>query len=119
MAQKLEEELIQAHNSVRGGYNDSYRGGGGDNWEGRRDTDEYMEWIEKMKIVNQSNRMHGKFHSSETKELQKEKAKGRYSLNWFIYRNGKEDGKRLYEERRVWLKNRNLKKDNLGRFIKN
>ena len=117
-AQKLEEELIKAHDSVRKGYNDTYLGGGGDNWKDRRDTDEYMEWIAKMKIVNQTNRMHGKNHSSQTKELQKEKAKGRYSLEWFIDRNGKEDGEKMYEERRVWLKSRSLAKDSSGRFIK-
>ena len=118
MAQKLEEELILAHNSVTGGYNDSYKGGGGDNWEGRRDTDEYMEWIEKMKKINNSNKMHGKTHSTETKQKQKEKAKGRYSLEWFVDRYGN-DGETKYEERRMWLKNRNLKKDENGRFVKN
>jgi hypothetical protein len=61
--------------------------------------------------------MYGKTHSVEAKLKQKEKAKGRYSLNWFIDRNGKEDGVRLYEERNLWLKNRNLKKDSFGKFI--
>jgi hypothetical protein len=28
------------------------------------------------------------------------------------------EGERLYEERRVWLKSRNLKKDENGRFLK-
>lgn len=114
---KMEEELILAYNSVKGGYNDSYLSGGGDNWKGRRDTNEYMEWLQKMKLINQINRMHGKNHSDETKQKQKEKAKGRFSLDWFIDRNGKEDGIRLYEERRLWLKNRNLKKDSFGKFI--
>ena len=117
-AQKLEEELILAHNSVRKGYNDTYIGSGGDMWKDRRDTNEYMEWIEKMKKVNQSNRMHGKKHSKSAIQKQKEKAKGRFSLEWYIDRNGKEEGTRLYEERRVWLKNRNLPKDENGRFIK-
>ena len=76
---KLEEELILAYNSVKGGYNDSYLGKGGDVWIGRRDTNEYMEWVEKMKSINQINRMHGKHHSEESKQKQKEKAKGRYS----------------------------------------
>lgn len=116
-AQKIEEELILAHNLVRKGYNDTYIGAGGDVWEGRRDTNAYMEWIQKMKKVNQSNRMHGKKHSKETIQKQKEKAKGRFSLPWFIERHGQEEGERLYEERRVWLKNRNLKKDENGKFI--
>jgi group I intron endonuclease len=117
-SQKIEEEFILAYDSVKRGYNDTYSGGGGDLWKGKRDTDEYMKWIDKMKIVNQHNRMHGKFHSDEAKLKQKEKAKGRYSLDWFIDRNGKEEGERLYEERRIWLKSRNLKKDKDGRFIK-
>jgi len=117
-AQKLEEELILAHNSVRKGYNDTYIGAGGDIWKGRRDTNEYMEFLEKMRKVNQSNRMHGKKHSKSAIQKQKEKAKGRFSLEWYIDRNGKEEGTRLYEERRVWLKNRNLPKDENGKFLK-
>jgi group I intron endonuclease len=116
-AQKLEEELILAHNSVRGGYNDTYKGGGGDNWEGKRDTDEYFEWITKMTTINNSNRMHGKSHSIEAKQKQKEKAKGRYSLEWFKDRYS-DEGEAKYEERRMRLKNRNLKKDENGRFVK-
>lgn len=117
-AQKLEEELIVAHNSVRKGYNDTYVGAGGDQWKDRRDTNEYMEFVSKMKKINQSNKMHGKSHSNKTLKKLKEKAKGRFSLQWYIDRNGKEEGTRLYEERREWLKNRNLPKDENGRFIK-
>lgn len=117
-AQKLEEELILAHNSVRKGYNDTYIGAGGDQWKDRRDTEEYMDFIQKMKKVNQSNRMHGKKHSKLAIQKQKEKAKGRFSLDWYIDRNGTEEGTRLYEERRLWLKNRNLPKDENGKFIK-
>jgi group I intron endonuclease len=117
-SQKIEEELIQAHNSVKKGYNDTYIGSGGDQWYGRRDTTEYMEFIQKMKKINQTNRMHGKKHSKEAIQKQKEKAKGRFSLDWYIDRNGLEEGTKLYEERRTWLKNRNLNKDKNGRFIK-
>lgn len=119
-AKKIEEEFIKTYNSVKKGYNDTYLGAGGDIWEGRKDTKEYMLWIEKMKKVNagENNGMFGKNHSNSSKQLQKEKAIGRYSLDWFINRNGKEEGERLYEERRLWLKSRNLKKDSNGRFIK-
>ena len=119
-AQKLEEELILAHNSVRRGYNDTYIGSGGDVWKGRYDSDEYMEFIEKMSELSkgENNGMYGKKHSEESKQKLKEKAKGRFSLDWYIDRNGKEEGTRLYEERRVWLKSRNLKKDENGRFLK-
>jgi group I intron endonuclease len=119
-AQKLEEELIKAHNSVKKGYNDTYVGGGGDIWQGRRDTAEYMEWVEKMRVITSgtNNGMYGKSHKETTTNLMKEKAKGRFTLEWYIERNGDEEGKRLYEERRLWLKSRNLKKDENGRFIK-
>jgi hypothetical protein len=72
-----------------------------------------------MKIINAStnNGMHGKQHSAEAIEKQKQAAKGRYSLEWFIDRYGDQQGPIKYEERRVFLKNRNLKKDEKGRFI--
>lgn len=119
-AQKVEEEFILAYDSVKRGYNDTYNGGGGSRWEGRYDTKEYTEFIEKMKIINKgkNNGMYGKSHKKSTTEIMKEKAKGRYSLEWFKERNGEEEGLRLYEERRMWLKNRNLKKDENGRFVK-
>jgi hypothetical protein len=117
-SQRVEEEFILAYNSVKGGYNDTYIGHGGDIWKDRRDTIEYMEWLQKMKIVNSSNRMHGKSHSEDAKLKQKEKAKGRFSLEWYIDRNGKEEGQRMYEERCYFLKNRNLAKDENGKFLK-
>jgi group I intron endonuclease len=119
-SQKIEEELILLNNTVRKGYNDTYIGAGGDQWKSRRDSDEYMEWIEKMKKVTkgENNGMYGKSHSKETRKKLQQKAKGRFSLEWYIDRNGKEEGNRLYEERRVWLKNRNLPKDENGKFLK-
>jgi hypothetical protein len=65
----------------------------------------------------ENNPMYGKTHSDDTKQKQKEKAKGRYSLEWFKDRYG-DEGETKYEERRMWLKNRNLKKDENGRFLK-
>ena len=117
---KLEEELILAHNSVKVGLNAIYKGEGGDVWKDRRDTEEYMEYIAKMKELTKGdkNGMYGKKHSKSAIQKQKEKAKGRFSLPWYIDRNGKEDGMRLYEERRVWLKNRHLPKDANGKFLK-
>jgi group I intron endonuclease len=119
-AQKIEEELIIAHNSVRKGYNDTFAGGGGSLWEGRRDTDEYMEFTNKMSEMNLGNKnpMYGKTHSKSAIQKQKEKAKGRFSLPWYIDRHGIDDGTRLYEERRQWLKSRNLPTDEKGQFIK-
>lgn len=118
-AKRLEEELILAYNSVKTGYNDTYKGEGGDNWYGRRDTNEYMEFCEKMSKLSfgENNSMYGKKHSDESKQKQKEKAKGRYSLDWFKDKYGLIDGEIKYEERKSWLKSRNLKKDSLGKFI--
>ena len=117
---KLEEELIIAHNSVKGGYNDTYNGAGGDHWKDKRDTDEYMEFITKMKELTKGdkNGMYGKTHSEQAKSKQKEKAKGRFSLEWYIDRNGKEVGTQMYEDRCYFLKNRNLAKDENGKFLK-
>ncbi len=119
-AQSLEEEFILAYDSVKKGYNDTYVGGGGDIWEGRRDTKEYMEWISHMKKIStgKNNGMYGKTHSDESRDKLKERAKGRFTLDWYKERNGDVEGERLYEERRVWLKSRNLKKDENGRFLK-
>jgi group I intron endonuclease len=118
-ARVLEEELIRAYNSVYKGYNDTYEGGGGDIWKDRKDTPEFAEFIDRMKTVTsgKNNPMYGKNHSDEAKAKQKAKAKGRYSLDWFKERNGDTEGERLYEERRKWLKSRNLPKGNGGRFV--
>lgn len=120
IAQKLEEEMIKLNDSVRKGYNDTYNGGGGDYWDGKRDTIEYMEYVEKMRqrSLGTKNGMFGKEHSEEAKQLQKEKAKGRFSLEWFKERNGDDIGTQMYNERCQQLKNRNLNTDSKGRFIK-
>jgi hypothetical protein len=65
-----------------------------------------------------NNGMYGKTHSEESKDKLKAKAKGRFTLDWYKEKNGDVEGERLYEERRVWLKSRNLKKDENGRFLK-
>lgn len=119
MVNELEESLIKLHNATgHKGLNTRLTAEGGDVWVGRYDTEEYMEFVEKMKKSNQSNRMHGKTHKQSTIVEMKKKAKGRFSLEWYIDRNGKEEGTRLYEERRVFLKNRNLPRDKNGNFIK-
>ena len=93
---------------------------GGDVWVGRYDSDEYMDFVQRMSEMSkgEKNGMYGKNHSTESKQKLKEKAKGRFTLEWYIDRNGDEEGNRLYEERRLWLKSRNLKKDENGKFIK-
>lgn len=120
-ANKLEESFIRSYNSAsRNNLNTLLTSEGGDVWQGRYDSNEYMEFVEKMQIITtgDKNGMYGKNHTESAIQKQKEKAKGRYSLEWFIDRNGKEEGERLYEKRRIWLKNRKLPKDESGRFIK-
>jgi group I intron endonuclease len=119
-SKNIEEELIRLNNSVKTGYNDTYLGSGGDIWLDRKDSVEYMEWIEKMKVINkgENNGMYGKVHNTSTTYIMKQKAKGRFTLDWFIQRNGVEEGTRLYEERCIKLKNRNMPKDENGKFIK-
>ena len=80
-------------------------------------TDEQRIQRSKTKLA-EKNGMYGKTHRADTLDKLKAKAKGRFTLDWYKGRYGDSDGERLYEERRVWLKNRNLKKDANGRFVK-
>jgi group I intron endonuclease len=117
-AQKLEEEFILAYDAVKKGYNSTYAGGGGNMF---KDNPELLEKLRKTlseKFTGENNGMYGKTHRADTLDKLKEKAKGRFTLDWYKGRYGDLDGERLYEERRVWLKNRNLKKDENGRFVK-
>ena len=82
-------------------------------------TEEAQLFVQKMRKLNLEgqNPTRGKQHSVEAIEKQKAAAKGRYSLQWFIDRHGLQEGTKKYEERQTFLKNRNLKKDDKGRFI--
>jgi group I intron endonuclease len=126
-----EEELIlrelfyiQKYNSVEEGYNMTYNTEiGGDNWKGRKHTEEYDLWRERIasKLRGSNNIMYGKTHTRESSAKMKQKAKGRYSLPWFIERYGEEQGQIKYDERNYKLKNRDYSKmkDPLtGAFIK-
>jgi group I intron endonuclease len=96
-----ELDYIIKYDSLRNGYNLTYNTQiGGDNWEGRRDTEEYNQFVIKMQLINNSNKMHGKNHSEQTIQLLKEKAKGRYTLQWFQERYGEDEGIRKYSDRR-------------------
>jgi group I intron endonuclease len=117
-----ELEFIKYFDSLINGYNLTLNTEiGGDNWKGRRDTPEYMIFVEKMKEINSTNRMHGKSHSENTKNIQKQKAKGRYTLIWFQNKYGIKEGEQKYKERNLKIKNRNyskLKDPKTGLFIK-
>jgi len=115
---KVEEEFILAYDAVKRGYNNIYGSDGGDVYKDNPERLQRMKKINSEKFSGEKNPMYGKTHSDETLKKLQQKAKGRFSLDWYIDRNGKEEGTRLYEERRVWLKSRNLKKDENGRFLK-
>jgi len=111
-AYKTELFYINLFDTVREGLNVQYNTkDGGDVWINRKDTPEYKEFVDKMRQLNLNgqNPTRGKHHSDSAKAKQKAAAVGRYSLDWFIQK---------YEERRAWLKSRNLKKDANGKFIK-
>jgi group I intron endonuclease len=115
---KLEEEFILAYDSVNGGYNCTYAGHGGNMFKNNPDLLEKLRKTLSEKFTGENNGMYGRTHSDESKRKLKEKAKGRFTLDWFIQRNGVEEGTRLYEERCIKLKNRNMPKDENGKFIK-
>jgi group I intron endonuclease len=68
------------------------------------------EWRKKYSVLHKGkgNPMHGKKHSEEAKEKQKERAVGRYTLEWFVDKYGVESGTIKYKERNEKLANRNI-----------
>jgi len=114
-----EYEYIVKYDSIRNGYNLTLRtDGGGSQWVDRTDTKEFEDFKKKMSGLTsgEKNGMYGKTQKQESRDKMKEKAKGRFSLPWFIERHGEEEGKRKYEERCAFLKSRNLKHSANGRF---
>jgi len=87
------------------GYNIGSVAEGGDNITHNPNRDAF---IEKMKIINrgENNGMYGKTHTNDAIKKQKDKAKGRYTLEWFVDRYGKREGKKKYNSRREDLSNR-------------
>ena len=118
----LFSEYILKYNSLLEGYNCTYKTeDGGDKWDGLRDTEKYDRFVQKMKniMIGENNGMYGKKHDESSKLLQKEKAKGRFSLQWFKDRYGDDEGEMKYKERSEKLRNRkDQSKDSNGRFIK-
>lgn len=107
----LEYDYISKYDSIRNGYNLTNNTNiGGDNWKDRRNSKEFDTFVKKMIKINSKNKIHNKRHSEETKVLLKQKAKGRFSKEWYIERYGEEEGKVKYEERCLSLKNRDYSK---------
>ena len=64
--------------------------------------------IKNMTVANNIGHMHGKKHSDEAKEKQRDRAVGRYTLEWFVAKYGTESGTLKYKERNEKLANRNI-----------
>lgn len=67
-------------------------------------------WSDKYSklYIGEGNPMFGKKHTESSIQSQKQKAIGRYTLDWFIQRYGKRNGKKKFVERNVMLKNRKI-----------
>lgn len=89
------------------GYNICPTAEGGDNITHNPNKEAF---IDKMKIINkgEGNGMFGKTHTESAIKLQKEKSVGRYTLDWFIERNGKRKGKKMFQERNTALRSRDI-----------
>lgn len=89
------------------GYNIVKQAAGGDVFTNNPNKEAIRE---KMKVYygGDKNGMFGKTHSKESIERLKTAAKGRFSLEWFIERNGCDEGTKLYHERRAKLAARKM-----------
>jgi group I intron endonuclease len=87
------------------GYNIAPTASGGDNFTYNPNKEKILE---NMTVANNVGHMHGKKHSDEAKERQRERAVGRYTLEWFIDKYGTENGALKYKERNEKLANRNI-----------
>lgn len=98
-------DLLQPFKSV--GYNIGKKAYGGDNFTNNPKLDEIKE---KIRLINlgHNNPMFGKSHTNSAIQKQKERAKGRYTLEWFVERNGIELGTQKYNERRQQLASRDI-----------
>ena len=91
-------------------YNIGSGGNGGDNITNHPNRDEF---IKKMTIIN-NDPMYVRTrngHSDQTKQNQKNSARGRYTLEWFQTKYGNAKGERRYTERNRRLSTRYLDAD--------
>jgi group I intron endonuclease len=116
-AQLLEEALIKQFDSVKYGYNDTYIGSGGNVFKNQ--PEKLQTFRKKMSHVTagEKNGMFGKQQTEEAKQKQREKAKGRFSLQWYIDKYGPEKGEEFYKQRSESLRNRKLARNERGTFI--
>jgi len=92
-------------------YNISKQAGGGDIFSTLSEEDK-KRFREKSKHVGEENGMYGESHTQKAQKKMKEKAEGRYTLEWFVDRYGKEEGKKKYENRRERLSENRSGEDN-------
>jgi len=103
-------DIFKPH--IRGiGYNICHIASGGDNITYNPNRDAF---IEKMSDIcsGEGNPMFGRTHSEEALKKQKDKAKGRFTLDWFINKYGAEQGQIKFDERRTMLANRKMNYSN-------
>jgi len=87
------------------GYNICPKSQGGDNFTYNPRREEIRQELSEM-FSGENNPMFGKTHTDDAIKQQKEKAKGRYTLEWFIERYGKKKGEQKFQKRRLMLANR-------------
>ena len=103
-----EQHWIKITNAQRSKlyYNIAPGGGGGDNWLNRKDTPEYFDFKDRMKVIRKLKTNNA--HSDQTKINQSIAATGRYTLPWFISKYGENDGIKKYNNRNQFLSTRYL-----------
>jgi group I intron endonuclease len=98
-------DTLQPFKSI--GYNIGKKAYGGDNFTNNPNLDEIKEKIRLLNLGH-NNPMFGKYHSDSAIEKQKQRAVGRYTLQWFTEKYGNDIGTAKYNERREMLSSRNI-----------
>jgi hypothetical protein len=98
-------DSLQPYKSI--GYNIGKKAYGGDNFTNNPNKEDIRE-KNRMLSLGENNGMFGKHHSDTAISKQKQRAVGRYTLEWFIEKYGEDDGKVKYQERREMLSNRDI-----------
>jgi hypothetical protein len=113
---KKELEWITFFDSYRHGYNRTLKTEGGGCPIDPSDTEAYAEYIQRMsdRMKGQPAPNKGIPMTEEAKQKMKEKAKGRFSLEWFIERYGIEKGTQMYDDRGESARSRAMGND--GKF---
>ncbi len=98
-------DTLQPFKSI--GYNIGKTALGGDNFSNNPNKEQIRE---KMKEWNggENNGMFGKHHTDTAISKQKQRAIGRYTLQWFTEKYGNDIGTAKYNERREMLSSRNI-----------